>query len=64
MYVPLQVRGTCKLKQLSTCLSALRQAKTLAVVDRISVTNNEKKPGNLEVTLVLAALAEQKEGGS
>ena len=63
-YVPLQVRGKCKLKQLATCLAALRHAETLAFVDRISVTNPEKKPGDLEVTLVLATLAERKEGGS
>ena len=62
-YVPLQVRGTCKLPQLAKCLAALRGAKTLVFVDRVVVANTEKKPGNLEVTLVLATLAERKEGG-
>ncbi|MDY7011004.1 MAG: GspMb/PilO family protein [Planctomycetota bacterium] len=62
--VPLQVRGKCQLPQLVKCLSGMRKADTLVIVDRISVTNDEKKPGQLEVTMVLATLAEQKKEGS
>ncbi len=62
--VPLQVRGKCKLPQLAKCLDGMRKADTLVIVDRLSVANDEKKPGQLEVTMVLATLAEQRKAGS
>ena len=55
----LRLKGKCKLPQLAKCLASLRKAKTLVFVDRLTVTNNEKKPGELEVALTLAALAEK-----
>ena len=55
----LGLKGKCKLPQLAKCLAALREAKTLVFVDRLTVTNNEKKPGDLEVAMTLAALAEK-----
>ena len=62
--VSLQVRGKCKLPQLAKCLAGLLEAETLIFVDRLTVTNNEKKPGELEVMLVLASLAERGRAGS
>jgi len=60
LVVPLQVRGRCQLPQLAQCLDGMKQAKTLVVVDRVVVANDEKKPGQLEVTLLLTTLAEAK----
>ena len=62
--VSLLVNGSCKLPQLTKCLSALRKADTLVIVDRLSVTSDPKKPGQLKVTMVLATLGEQGEEGS
>jgi len=62
--VPLQVRGKCTLAQLTKSLSALRSAKTLVFVDRLTLVNNAKKPGALEVTLVLATLGDMEVDGS
>ena len=58
--VSLQVRGKCKLNQLTKCLAGLRKVETLTIVDRLSIVNNEKKPGELEITLLLVTLAEQQ----
>ena len=58
--VPLQVRGKCKLPQLVKCLAAMRNAETLILVDWFSVANDEKKPGELEITMMLATLAEKE----
>ena len=57
--VLLQIRGKCKLQQLSKTLAALLTSETLVFVERLSVTNDQKKPGQLDVTLVLATLAER-----
>lgn len=59
-FVPLQVRGKCNVEQLAKCLAAMRNSKTLVIVDQLSVTNNQKQPGQLEVTIVLATLADQR----
>ena len=56
--VALQVRGDCQLPQLAKCLSQMSDAKSLVIVERITVTNNEKQPGKLKVVMVLATLAE------
>jgi len=62
--VALEVRGKCKLPQLAKCLAAMQKAKTLIFVDRLTATNDEKKPGQLEVRLVLATLADGGRAGS
>ena len=59
--VRIQLRGKCKLPQLVKCLAELRKAETLVFAERLSATNSSKKPGELDVTLVLATLAERKE---
>ena len=59
-FVPLQVRGKCKLPQLAKLLAKIRQSETLVIVDRLTVSNDAKKPGQLEVTMVLATLAREK----
>ncbi|MBN1943101.1 MAG: hypothetical protein JW849_07380 [Phycisphaerae bacterium] len=58
--VTLQVRGQCQLPQLAKCLSRMSQAKSLMIVQSMNISNNEKQPGQLDVTLVLATLAETK----
>ena len=60
----LRVRGKCKQAQLSKCLAGLRTADTPVIVDRLTVKNNAKKPGELEVTMMLGTLAEDKGAGS
>ena len=57
MLVTLQVVGKCKEPSLPACLAALRQAEMLLLVDKLSVTNDAKKPGELQVTWTLATLA-------
>ena len=64
LLVPLQVRGKCKLPQLAKCLAGMREAPTLILVERVTVANDAKKPGQLEVTLLLATLAEARRAGS
>lgn len=59
--VLLQIRGKCDLQKLSKTLAALLKSETLVFVERLSVTNDQKKPGQLDVTLVLATLAERVE---
>ena len=56
--VPLQVRGKCQLPQLAKCLAEIRRSDTLVMIDKISAATNDKSPGQLEVTIVLATLAE------
>jgi hypothetical protein len=58
-FMPLQVRGKCNTEQLTKCLAGLRQAKTLVVVDRLSVTSDPKQPDQLDVTMVLCTLVRQ-----
>ena len=64
MIVPLQVRGKCRLEQLAKCLAGMRKADTFIIVDRLSLNNDEKKPGQLDVTMVLVTLSEQGKEGS
>jgi len=56
-HVPLQIRGKCMLQQLTRCLAGMRKAPSLVIVDRLTITNDLKKPGQLTVTLVLGTLA-------
>lgn len=58
--VQFQVRSSCKLPQLAKSLAEMRKAKKLIIVDRLVVSGRPKKPGELEVTLVLATLARQE----
>lgn len=55
--VPLEVPGKCNLSQLTKSLAGLCKAKTFVFVDSFSIANDEKKPGNLTVTITLATLA-------
>lgn len=55
--VPLQVRAKCAFAQLVKCLASVRAADSLVIVDRVTAVNNEKSPGQLEVTFMLATLA-------
>ena len=55
--VALEVPGQCNFEQLVKSLAGLRNAKTLVFVDSFRITNDEKKPGKLTVTIVLATLA-------
>ena len=55
--VPFEVKGSCQTAQLAKSLAELNRAETLILVDRLDVTNNEQKPGQLEVTMVLSTLA-------
>ena len=59
--VPLQIRGKCKVSQLTKCFVAMRQGQTLLIVESFSVINNEKKPGELEITMIVSTLAQQQE---
>lgn len=59
--VLLQIRGKCDFPQFSKTLAALMKSETLVFVERLSLTNDQKKPGQLDVTLVLATLAERGE---
>jgi hypothetical protein len=63
-WVSLQIRGKCPDAQLPKCLAEFRNADTLVIVEQMSVANDEKSPGNLSVTLVLATPAEQGRAGS
>lgn len=58
--VPLQIRAKCQLPQLVKCLAGMQKSETLILVDWFSVTNNEKKPGELEITMMVATLAEKE----
>ena len=62
--VPLQIRGKCTVSQLTKCFVAMRDAQTLIIVESFSVTNNEKKPGELEITMIVSTLAEQEKAKS
>ena len=62
-WVLLEIRGKCKEAQLPKCLAGMRKAKALVIVDRLTVTNDPKKPGQLEVTMVLATLAAERGAG-
>ena len=59
--VRIQLQGKCKLPQLVKCLAGLRKAETLVFAERVTAVNSAKKPGELDITLVLATLAERKE---
>jgi hypothetical protein len=56
--VTLQVRGQCKLEQLTQCLRKMTNSKSLMIVQSMNLANNEKQLGQLDVTLVLATLAD------
>lgn len=57
-----QLRGECKADKLTECLAKLRKAEVLLIVDSLNVNNNEQKPGELSVTMVLATLVEGGKG--
>ncbi len=57
--VALEVPGQCDFGQLLKSLAGLRKAKTLVFVEKFSITNDEKKPGKLTVTITLATLAQK-----
>ena len=63
-FVPLQIRGKCKLPQLTKCFVTMRDNKTLIIVESFSITNNEKKPGELEISMIVSTLAEQEKAKS
>ena len=63
-HVPLQIRGKCDPKQLAQCLAGMRKAPSLVIVDRFTIANDLKKPGQLTVTLVLGTLATAERSGS
>ncbi|MBN1554201.1 MAG: type II secretion system protein M [Phycisphaerae bacterium] len=58
--VTLQVKGQGDLPKLAKCLHQMTRAKNLMFVQSMNITNNEKQPGQLDVTLLLATLAEMK----
>jgi hypothetical protein len=58
--LPLRLSGKCQLPQLAKCLSEMRKTDSLVFLDQITLSGNEKQPGQLEVTLVLATLARQE----
>jgi hypothetical protein len=58
--LPLQVKGKCEVAQLAKCLAGMPKATMPVIVDRIQVTNSPTKPGQLEVTMVLATLAQRE----
>jgi type II secretory pathway component PulM len=58
-FVPLQVRGKCSLPQLAKCLAGMRKAAMPIIVDQIRVTSDPKKPGNLDLTMVVSTLAKR-----
>lgn len=62
--VPFQVKANCSLPQLAQCLDALRGSETLIVVEQVNAVGNDKRPGQLEVTLVLSVLARQTKAGT
>ncbi len=53
----MQVQGKCNFRQFTKCLAGLRKAPTLVIVDHFTITNDLKKPGQLDVTLVISTLA-------
>jgi len=53
----IQVRGKCNGEQLTNMLAQLCKTPTLVVVRQLSLDNDEKKPGELEVTMILMTLA-------
>jgi len=58
--LPFQIKGKCAVPQLAKCLAGMRKATMPVIVDQIQVTNQPKKPGQLEVTMVLATLAKRE----
>ena len=56
-WVSVEVDGKGKVDQLAKCLAAIRKTEQLIVVDRITAKNDQKKPGNLSLKLVLGTLA-------
>lgn len=63
-HVPLQIRSKCSPQQLVLCLAGMRKAPSLVIVDRFTIANDVKKPGQLTVTLVLGTLANTERSGS
>ena len=64
LVVPLQIRGKCNVSQLTKCFVAMHEGKTLIMVESFSISNNEKKPGELEITMIVSTLAQQQEAQS
>ncbi len=62
--VPLEVPGKCNISQLTKSLAELSKAKTFVFVERFTISNDEKKPGQLEVTITVATLARITKAGS
>jgi len=62
--VAVQVKAKCKLDQLTKCLKGLSATPTLVMLDSLAVDNDAKKPGQLTVTLMFAAVAETAGGRS
>ena len=58
--LPFQVKGKCSLAQLARCLAGMRKAPMPMIVDRIGVSSDPKKPGQLELTMVLSTLAKKE----
>jgi hypothetical protein len=58
--ISLQVVGQCDLSKLTKMLVKIREAKTMVIVDRLIITNNEKSPGKLEVSVTLATLSKAR----
>ena len=59
-----QVKGRCKLPQLAKSLAEMQKAESLVFVERLIAIGDEKKPGQLDVTLILGTLARQRKVGS
>lgn len=58
--VTLRIKGKCDLPKLAGCLYEMSRAKNLMFVQSMNVNNDKKKSGQLDVTLVLATLADTK----
>lgn len=51
-----QIKANCQMAQLANCLGAVSKCDQLVVIDQVSVSSNEKSPGQLDVTLVMSTL--------
>lgn len=52
--VGLRITGTCQLPQLTKCLTEMRRAEHIFIVESVDVTSDAKKPGHLAVTMLLS----------
>lgn len=62
--LPLLVTGKTQTPQLARCLEELRKTECLVLIDQVSVTGNDKQPGQLAVSLTLVTLAAGERAGS